>query len=84
MIMIGSSLLVHGLLKAPIKNETEIFKKYACNRATLDARSTDVYCYDTKTAPEAKKNYITSFTKSGSALLLLGITYAVVIIIKRK
>lgn len=82
-LLIGLSLLTYGLITSPIGNEAEIINHYDCGRITEDLRSTDKYCYDPSSAPEAKKDFGNSFVYSGLAVTLLGSLYLVIILTKK-
>lgn len=83
-LLIGLSLIIYGLLTAPLTNEAEIRKIYACDRVTQEIRSTDIACYKPKTAPNAKRNYGNTFVYSGLVIMALGGVYTASIIKSNK
>ncbi len=84
-ILIGVSLVVYGLVKAPISNAAQIRDIYGCNTPIKNAfyTYTDSYCYDVASAPEAKKDFGNTFVYNGLAVIVLGSLYLVIILNKK-
>lgn len=83
-LLIGLSVIIYGLITAPLTNEAEIRQTYACDRITKENRSTDTACYKPKTAPNAKRNYGNTLVYGGLAIMALGGIYTVAVIKSKK
>lgn len=81
--LIGLSLVVYGVVKAPISNGAQILDLYGCSRLIKDARYTDSYCYNVASAPEAKKNFGNTLVYNGLAVTALGSLYLAIMLNKK-
>jgi hypothetical protein len=77
-VIFGLGLTMYGIVNAPVSNEIEIRSIYSCDRLTNEALSTDEYCTDPSSAPEASKQLMNPYVYSGIALIVIGSTYFVV------
>lgn len=71
--VVGASIQIYGILKAPVANESEIRSIYNCERITKEALATDEYCSSPEKAPEAQKNYENAFVYAGIGLIVTGL-----------
>jgi hypothetical protein len=75
LLLIGGLLLTYGILAAPVANEVDIRRTYACDRTTKEIRGTDKYCSAPASAPEARRDYSNPYVLSGLAVSLIGGVY---------